>query len=203
MSSRTDQSDLVPGHHKCTEIPKRKAKVKCAWCNKTMLGNSFKTHRCITHIPKYMSYDIIGITSIASLFGKSSAVANPSSVRSQIIQDEDVIDIDDSQVGDEKDIFEEEFEGAFEDNDMPNSLEQDAGEIADIEPTIEEKFETTKVQNGADNESKDSGGQKRMRQPSLFESFGKLTQFENQIGDLIAEIQDKEQKMYLQKKHLR
>ena len=84
-----------------------------------------------------MSYDIVGITSIASLFGKSSAVANPSSARSQIIQDEDVIDIDDSQVGDEKDVFEEEFEDAFEDNDMPNSLEQDAGEIADIEPTIE------------------------------------------------------------------
>ena len=92
VSSRTD---LVPGHHKCTEMPKRKAKVKCTWCNKTMLGNSFKTHRCITPKPKYMSYDIIGITSIASLFGKSTAVANPSSA-SQIIQDEDVIDIDDS-----------------------------------------------------------------------------------------------------------
>ena len=90
-----------------------------------------------------MSYDIIGITSIASLFGKSTAVANPSSA-SQIIQDEDVIDIDDSQVGDEKDVFEEEFEDAFHDNDMPNSLEQDAGEIADIEPTIEEKMRNNK-----------------------------------------------------------
>ena len=42
MSSRTDQSDLVLGHHKCTEIPKRKAKVKCTWCNKTMVGNSWE-----------------------------------------------------------------------------------------------------------------------------------------------------------------
>ena len=66
-----------------------------------------------------------------------------------------------------------------------------------LSPQLKKKCETTKIQNGADNESKDSGGQKRMRQPSLFESFGKLSQFENQIGDLITEIQDKEQQIYL------
>ena len=50
-----------------------------------------------------------------------------------------------------------------------------------------------------DQENKVPKGKKRIRQQSLFESLGKLAEFERVIGDMIAKIEDPQQQDYLHK----
>ena len=52
---------------KCTRNTKNNERVKCNWCNKKpMWGNNFTTHKCVP-ARAYMSYKIIGLTSVASM----------------------------------------------------------------------------------------------------------------------------------------
>ena len=61
---------------KCTRNPKKHEKVKCNWCNKKpMWGNNFTTHKCIP-TRKWMSYTIVGQTSVASMFAPASVQSN-------------------------------------------------------------------------------------------------------------------------------
>ena len=66
----SEQIELVPGYHQCKREPKRNRKIKCNWCKKKIIGNSFKGHVCIEPKPKYMSYTVLGTQSVSNFFIK-------------------------------------------------------------------------------------------------------------------------------------
>ena len=101
MSSATTIR-LVEGHHRCTEKPKRKEKIKCTWCKKQMLGNSFSNHVCINPKPKYMSYDVLGVQSIASMWGVSRS-SNNEPIPDEVEDQEPMLETEDDEIVPEND----------------------------------------------------------------------------------------------------
>ena len=161
---------IVPGHHRCTSKPKRTEKVKCTWCLKKMLGNSFPSHVCIQPKPEYMSYDIVGIASVASLFAPRA----PASVIEENVENS-LVDVDIEDTANEI----VQIESKAEEKDELKAEEKD-------EVKAEEKDEV-------------KAGEKRHRQKSIFEMFGKLKQFETHIEKLTNEIDNPEQVDYMKK----
>ena len=83
-----DNIKIIAGHHRCTSLPKRQERIKCTWCLKSMIGNSFANHKCIQPRPKYMSYEVLGVRSVASFFTQPSQPSNATDSQSVAIAEE-------------------------------------------------------------------------------------------------------------------
>ena len=138
-----------------------------------MLGNNFPTHKCVPE-REYMSYKIVGQKSVASMFAKQTQVDPESNAATDNTVISEGGNVPESTITQDDDLG----------NEMNGTQDDELGNEMDTQEEVPLPKQS---------------GEKRYHQQTIFESLGKLNEFERTIGKIIADIEDPTQLDYLQK----
>ena len=170
---------------KVNRLPFDEQRVKCLWCDRTLkYGRNYKEH-CKTAGHEYYSYRILGQATLSSMFSRQP----------------NIIHIRDEHQSSESEVMKEESEA--QQCSEPNTLDEENDEQQSFElhlPPEENKAQQNserEVEPIQHSQPDSTRGMKRERQLTLFESFGKLAQFELVVRELIQKIENPEQEEYL------